>query len=282
MSLMLHWQAVTVHEGKRVRAATSFVRSTNKGNRNTEMDMTHRLTLTVSYLALLVLAACTPSSSPDSVGSVEPDSRTLAEEQLHELFADEWTKRLRQNPLFASRMGVADYNDQLPDMSPEAQKRNLDNDLGYLDRLEHIDRSQLSEDDQENADLFEFVLGHRATLAKYRQYRIPILSDSGFHISVQRMYESMTFSTPEDYEVYLQRLRALDPYFEQNIQNMRTGIAEGFTQPRVILEGIVPSIAGPIVEQPEKYFFHAVSSHAGAFQRGRCRAFTGRSRERNR
>ncbi len=218
--------------------------------------MTHRLTPAWSLLALLLLAACAPSATPDDIGSAEPESSTLAEEQLEELFADEWSDRLRRDPLFASRMGVADYDDQLPDVSPAAQKANLDADLAYLDRLRRIDRSQLSVEGRENADLFEFVVGHRATLAKYRQYRIPILSDSGFHIGVQRMYESMTFSAPEDYEVYLKRLRALGPYFDQNIQNMRTGVVEGFTQPRVILEGIVPSIAGPIVERAAESIFY--------------------------
>jgi len=154
-------------------------------------------------------------------------------------------------------MGIADYNDLLPDMSPDAQQRNLDEDLAYLERLEMIDRSALSQEDQTNYDLFNFVVGHRSTLAKYRQYRMPILSDSGFHMSVQRMYESMTFATLEDYENYMSRLRALGPYFDQNTENMRAGIADGFTQPKIILEGIVSSISGPIVEQPQDSIFYS-------------------------
>lgn len=209
---------------------------------------------TPGCLLLLFLAACEPAKTPDEAEAAEVSAPATAE--LHDLFADEWSSRLQRDPLFASQMGVSDFDNQLADVSPAAQNKNLEADLEFLDRLERIDRSQLSPDDQQNAELFEFIVGHRATLAKYRSYRIPILSDSGFHISVQRMYESMTFATPEDYETYLQRLRALAPYFEQNIQNMRTGIAEGFTQPRVILDGILPSISGPVVEQPADSIFY--------------------------
>ena len=69
------------------------------------------------------------------------------------------------------------------------------------------------------------------------------------------MYESMPFRTTEDYELYLSRLSAVGPFFTQNIDNMRAGLADGFTQPRLILDGIVPSISGAIVDDPEDSIF---------------------------
>ena len=210
----------------------------------------------VGVFCVFLLVACTRPATPEDTTTEESSSSNPATEQLHQLFADEWNSRLARNPLFASRMGVADFDARLPDMSPEAQQRNLDEDLDYLARLGAIDRSTLSGDDRTNYDLFKFVVGHRASLAKYQQYKVPILSDAGFHMSVQRMYESMSFATPEDYEKYLSRLRALGPYFDQNIDNMRDGIAEGFTQPKVILDGIVPSISGAIVERPTDSIFY--------------------------
>ena len=216
---------------------------------------------TLIFSALLV-AACTEPAPPSNEIAAAPlteaaDSDTPGNQELQRLFDEEWRDRLERNPLFASRMGVTDYADRLPDVSPAAQRKFLDADLAYLARLDEIDRSVLSADEQTNYDLFQFVVGHRAKLAKYRSYRMPILSDSGFHIGIQRMYESMAFNTVEDFQKYLSRLRALDSYFEQNISNMRDGIAEGFTQPKVILEGIIPSIAGVIVPQPTDSVFYS-------------------------
>ena len=208
--------------------------------------MMDRLLLAAFALSAVLLFG----ASPAAIGQ-----QATAATELHQLFADEWNRRLQRDPLFASSRGVTDHNDRLPDVTAAAQLRTLAEDMQFLQRLEAIDRSTLSPVDRTNFDLFDFVVSHRATLANYRPYRMPFTSDSGFHIRVQRMYESMPFGTIEDYEQYLSRLHAVGPFFTQNIDNMRDGLADGFTQPRVILDGIVPSISGAIVDSPEDSIF---------------------------
>ena len=217
--------------------------------------MPNRLTRATGMLILFVLAACSPPAEQKPTAAEPRAADNPAAVELQVLFDDEWNSRLRRQPLIASRMGITDFNDRLPDRSPAAQQRSLEQDIEFLERLHAIDRAGLPETDQVNYDLFNFVVGHRTKLAKYRPYRIPILSDSGFHMGIQRMYESMSFKTVEEYEQYLARLHALGTYFDQNIENMREGLETGFTQPQAILQGIVPSIAGAIVEQAEDSIF---------------------------
>lgn len=204
-----------------------------------------RILKTLAILSLAA-AACAPPEPPDSAAA-----------ELRRLFAEEWADRLGRDPLFASSEGLTEYNDRLPDVSPEAWRRRLERDRGYLARLRAIDRDALPPGERINRDLFEFVLGHRTTLAGHRPYRIPILSDAGFHIAVQSMHQSMPFATVRDYENYLARLRAIGPYFRRQTENMREGLAEGFTQPRAILDGIVPSIRDTIAEDPADSVFFA-------------------------
>lgn len=208
--------------------------------------MLDRLSLTLLSFSAVTLFA----GAPTAIGQ-----QAAAARELHQLFADEWDRRLQRDPLFASTRGISDYNDRLPDMTAEAQRQALEDDLQFLERLEAIDRAALTPDDRTNRDLFEFVVGHRANLATYRAYRMPFTSDSGFHTRVQRMYESMPFRTVEDYEKYLSRLQTVETFFAQNIENMRDGLAEGFTQPQAILDEIVPSIAGAIVDNPADSIF---------------------------
>ena len=219
--------------------------------------MAIRYVRATGVLTIFLHVACTQPATPENSVTEASTSNQSETQQLQQLFSDEWASRLVRDPLFASGMGINYYNDRLPDMTPVAQRRALDEDLGYLQRLDAIDRASLSQDDKTNYDLFRFVVRHRATLAEYRPYRIPILSDAGFHMRIQRMYESMPFKTVADYDRYLSRLRAVGPFFTQNIENMRDGIADGFTQPKVILEGIVPSISGAIVDNPEDSVFFA-------------------------
>ena len=214
---------------------------------------------------ILLLSCAPPESREPAVPNEAAAADTIAAE-LHALFEDEWRSRLARDPLFASYQGVTDYNGLLPDVSPAAQERYLEEDRGFLERLAGIDREALSAADSTNHELFEFILGNRVKLAEYRPWRIPILSDDGFHMSVQHMYESAPLDSVEEYEQYLARLQATGDYFDQNIANMRQGIAEGFTQPRAILEGILPSISGSIVEDPEEsVFFTPFLSLPGQF-----------------
>ena len=210
--------------------------------------MLNRVSVFFCTLGVVLLFGCTP---------VAVEEEATAADRLHRLFADEWSLRSQRDPLLASSSGITDYNDRLPEMTADAQQRALDEDLQFMERLAAIDSAALSEDDRTNYALFEFVLGHRTTLAKYRQYRIPISSDSGFHIRIQRMHEAMPFQTIEDYERYLSRLRAIGPFFAQNIDNMRAGLADGFTLPRAILDGVVSSISGAIVDSPQDSIFFA-------------------------
>lgn len=224
-------------------------------------------TLAVPSLAAALAAACSPPA---------PSGAAAAAGELRRLFAEEWADRLGRDPLFASSEGLTEYNDRLPDVSPEAWLRRLERDRGYLARLRAIDRDALPPGERLNRDLFEFVLGHRTALAAHRPYRIPFLSDAGFHIAVQSMHQSMPFATVRDYENYLSRLRAVGPYFAAQTANMREGLAEGFTQPRAILDGVAPSIRDAVAEDPadSAFFapFEAMPERLEAPERERLRA----------
>ena len=172
------------------------------------------------FAAVLPLS-CAPPQPLDTATPTIPAEAATDSAALHALFDDEWRGRLARQPLFASHQGVADYNDLLPDVSPAAQQRYLEEDREFMARLAEIDREALSAADRTNRDLFAFIVGYRLKLAEYRPYRIPILSDDGFHMSVQRMHESVPLATVADYEQYLARLRAMGTYFDQNIGNMR-------------------------------------------------------------
>ena len=231
---------------------------------------------TLPALAMLALiCGCSPATEETPATNDAPRTDAPASETLHALFEDEWQTRLARDPLFASDMGIADYNDRLPIHTTGDHARHLEEDRAFLERLAEIDKASLSEDDQLNYELFEFIVGSRATLAEHRPWLIPILSDGGFHMEVQRMYEAMPFHSVADYDTYLERLRRIGPYFDENIAHMREGLSLGITQPKAILEGIVPSIAGPIVGDPADsiYFtpFASMPAQFGEAERERLR-----------
>ena len=68
--------------------------------------MFEKVTACVLFLSL---AGCAGESDPTR--------------ELHQIFEDEWEFRLQQDPLFATSVGVHDFNDRLPEVNEAAEQR---------------------------------------------------------------------------------------------------------------------------------------------------------------
>ena len=197
-----------------------------------------RGSVAVGFLAVLMMAGAIPASAQQA-----------AEQQLDELFADEWATRLRENPLLATSMGVRDHNGRLPGVSFDDIERRKRQSAAFLDRLNRIGRDALPAGRRMDRDLFEWMLRNRIESASFFPDRIPFIADSGFHSGLLRAADGVSFRTLEDYEDYLQRLREIPRYVGQHIENMRAGITDGFVAPLVVLESMLPTVATPAAKE---------------------------------
>ena len=194
-------------------------------------------------VALVALAACVPA----------PDAR----DQLYALFDEDWAARLVESPQFATSVGDHSRNDELADMSLEAIERRVERRRELLRRLEEIDVSGLTAADRINARMFERQLRSSVQGFEFGGYEMPLNADSGFHMGFARMHRPMPFRTPDHYDDYIARMRAIPAYFEQQQGHMRAGIERGFTLPRVTLEGYEDTISAHIVDDPQDSAFWA-------------------------
>ena len=167
-------------------------------------------------------------------------------DELDLLIDDYWANEMKENPFSATGSGVFDYNDRAPSVAPADQERREKAAAAFLARLRDIDQSELNHVERTNADLLEFILKHDVALAAFDSWRVPILADTGFHSNVGYLVSATPFRTEKDYEDYLARLAALPTYLDQNVDNMRQGLADGFTQPKEILENILPSFEAQV------------------------------------
>ena len=177
--------------------------------------------------------------------------------ELHQIFEDEWAFRLQEDPLFATSVGVHDFNDRLPQVSEEAEQRRARFRRELLGRVGGIDRDQLCPKDQVNLDIFSVQIQSKIASFGYRSHLIPILADSGFHTRFARLSENMPLVTVRDFENYISRMQAFPLYMKEHIELMREGLRTGLTQPQVILEGYEGPIQAQVVENPEESVFYA-------------------------
>ena len=197
----------------------------------------------VSVVVVAALVACAPPQD--------------AREQLYALFDEEWAARLVESPQFATSVGDHSRNDELADVSLEAIERRVERRRDVLRRFEEIDVSGFSAADRINARMFERQLRSSVQGFEFGGYQMPLNADSGFHMGFARMYRPMPFRTPDHYDDYIARMRAIPAYFEQQQGHMRAGIERGFTLPRVTLTGYEDTISAHIVDDPRDSAFWA-------------------------
>ncbi len=169
---------------------------------------------------------------------------------LHVLFDHEWERDMADNPLLATYRGDARYNDRWPDISVAARASRNAADAKVLEELARIPRDSLAPEEQLNYDLFRYKYEDRVAAAKFHPEYYEIRAREGPQ-SLNETAELMPFETVAHYETWLRRMAALPAYLEQYGEQLRRAAAAKHTQPRVIMDRVVPQLAMQVVDRPE-------------------------------
>ncbi len=190
--------------------------------------------LTMAALALLVSS---PWVQADSTQAQPADARFKA------IYTAEWKWRLQQYPGMQEDSPDSDArNDRLPQVDADTQQARLKYWDDVLQQLATIPVSRLSSANQINYEVYKPQIENLVADVRFRDYQMPFNSDSQFWSDLGFM-AGEHFKNAQDAEDYIARLNDVPRYFEQNIVNMRAGLARGFSVPRAVLAGRDVSIA---------------------------------------
>jgi len=199
----------------------------------------------------LLIGAC---AGPETADQTEP-AREAAAEALHALFDDEWERRLRENPTYASAQGERRWNEQWPDLSDEAREARHRADREALARLDEINRDALSEEDQLNYDLFRTEMETQVEGHGFDHHLITLNQRGGIQ-SADDIAGRIPLSDVSDYEDWITRLETFGDYMDATIDLMYQGIDSGWTLPKVIAERIPPQIESQLVDHADESGFY--------------------------
>jgi uncharacterized protein (DUF885 family) len=173
-------------------------------------------------------------------------------DQLTALADEMWEWNLRESPLFATSSGDHRYNDRLHKASVADSQRRHEQDRKFLERLEAIDREDLSAANRVNYDILARQLRDDVAEFKFQSHLMPITHRSGFHVEFPELRREVPLVTEKDFENYIARLRAFDKYAAGQIELLRAGIAADRTLPAEIMGGWEPTVETHIVDEPER------------------------------
>ena len=179
--------------------------------------------------------------------------RTSADARLKALY-DAYAKwDARESAQVWNAKGELEPADHLPHVALQAQLARTAHIEEVLHQLDSIPAKQLSSAEQVNAAVFRTMLDNQLIEYKFRTWEMPFNSDSSFWTYLD---ESQPFDDVAAYRRYIARLRDIPRYFDEQIVNMRAGLARGFSVPRATLNGRDKSVAAFIADDPEKSSFY--------------------------
>ena len=127
--------------------------------------------------------------------------------------------------------------------------------LDLINKLSKININELDEDKLISYELLQFVLKDIVDYYEFERYLNPLLSDSGFHSSLN--YRVRPISNFESAKDYLNKLNALPTFVDQNFKNLREGLKKGVSQPLIIFDGYESTYNDHITTNYQENYFYS-------------------------
>ena len=130
----------------------------------------------------------------------------------------------------------------LRSVDPATQQKTYEHFQGVEAQLEKLSPDEMSESERMNLEIYRYQIAVALDGQKFKEYEKPVTSLETFWSGVQGTGQR-GFRTEQDYLNYLTWLTDIPRFFEENIANMKAGLARGFTPPKVTLAGRDQTIA---------------------------------------
>jgi uncharacterized protein (DUF885 family) len=173
-------------------------------------------------------------------------------EDLAKLCREYWEGHLRANPTSATSIGDRRFDDRLADITPAGIARDQRRIEGVLARARAIDEQALNAADRVSLGALRDELD--AQLAQlacgFHEWVVDPLN--GPQVSLMNLADYTVIASPKDAANYVARCRAMGPYLDAYVANLRTGLAQGKASSRDAVRKVIDQLrildAKPVAE----------------------------------
>jgi len=193
-------------------------------------------------------------AGPLSVPSISAMSTEIA------ALADEyWQHELRTNPTTALLMGDHRYDDQMEDLSREAEDDAIKDYEEFAARAKAIDPESLTKDERVTRGVLLEEALSKAEELKSRYVEFDVNPAMGIHVVLPQIVGQLRLPGRDSAEAIVRKWGLIDGVFEQAIHRLRQGIALDRTPPRVSVEKSIAQIDAYLATPIERDPFIAVT-----------------------
>ena len=176
--------------------------------------------------------------------------------KLHKLLDEVIQAQTELNPQTAYRLGDKSQAGKLNDVSAAHYRAENQKLQPLLDQLNNIKTNKLDFQDQVSLQMQQRFLQEVIADNTFKEYEMPITAEGSFHVQLATMHRFSSFKNAEDYNNHLGKMKQVENVMQQNMDNMKAGLARGFTQPKSIIQHYPEFIQIYIKEDPEESEFY--------------------------
>lgn len=209
-------------------------------------------TFCLSLVIAVSITAC-QTTTPSSDGTSATEA--LADQQFSRLLDSHWAAQLKQNPSFATSLGVRDYDHALSDPSLQAYDASVAQASDFLSELKAIDVLSLNQANQLNHSLLKLDLENEIEASKHGGKYLIMNNRSGPHLSLTSLVGRLPFFNEADYASYLKRMAVMPNYLDSATKRIQAGLDAGWVQPCAPMKGFDQSISLHVVDSAQDSTF---------------------------
>ncbi len=163
---------------------------------------------------------------------------------------------LRENPEYATALGVRDYDDAVSDPTIAAMDRRAADAAAFVARLDRINPDRLSAADRVNRAIMRRMLSEAVEANGFGQRLMLFTTYAGWHQNFAGLADGMPFNNAADYRSYLARLAQYPRINAESLDITRQAVAGGYVLPCAVLGNSERAISGLMTADPDtsRYF----------------------------
>ncbi len=177
---------------------------------------------------------------------------------------------LERYPLWATSIGDHRYDDRYTvSIAPDFRADEVERHRRYMEAVRQIDPELLDEEDRVSRAIFLWDRSVALEGLSFPSHLIPMnqfWSASNSFVQLGSGSSFHPFATVQDYDNWLSRIDGFVDWVDQAIENMRQGMEQGVVLPRILVQKMIPQVAGVVVDSPEdSTFFQPIVNMPASF-----------------
>jgi uncharacterized protein (DUF885 family) len=211
--------------------------------------------LFIAAIACCMMAACKQPGAKTAGNGSEATNEKLAK-----VFDNYYEGYLKLDPLTATSIGDARYNDQLPNTGAADYLAKAQGFYkGYLDSVKTFNRDELSDNDKLSYDIFVYEAQTALDGFKHHLEYMPFNQMYALPITIGQLgsgSNAQPFKTVKDYNDWLKRLTSFSVWADTAMANFNKGIKTGVVLPKSLVVKMIPQMESFVVTDPSASIFY--------------------------